>query len=83
MNSTTVRIAALAAAALLAAPAAFAQASIYPSKPIHIVVTFTTGGAPDIVARLIGSTSDELAAYQRAEITKCAKVVKDSGAKVE
>jgi tripartite-type tricarboxylate transporter receptor subunit TctC len=36
----------------LAATGAFAQA--YPDKPIHIVVTFTTGGAPDIIARLIG-----------------------------
>ena len=36
-----------------AAPAAHAQAT-YPDKPIHIVVTFTTGGAPDILARLIG-----------------------------
>jgi tripartite-type tricarboxylate transporter receptor subunit TctC len=50
-------VAGLAAAALLLAPAAgFAQsgAAAYPSKPIHIVVTFTTGGAPDILGRLIG-----------------------------
>ena len=45
----------LSAAALFAAPAAFAQgAAGYPSKTLKIVVTFTTGGAPDILARLIG-----------------------------
>ncbi|MGY4831471.1 tripartite tricarboxylate transporter substrate binding protein [Sphaerotilaceae bacterium SBD11-9] len=44
---------ALAALALAAAGSAQAQAP-YPNKPIHIVVTFTTGGAPDILARLIG-----------------------------
>ncbi len=46
---------AFAVGALLAAlvPSASAQPA-YPARPIHIVVTFTTGGAPDILARLIG-----------------------------
>lgn len=46
-------LAASFAALLVGAPVAHAQAT-YPDKPIHIVVTFTTGGAPDILARLIG-----------------------------
>jgi tripartite-type tricarboxylate transporter receptor subunit TctC len=46
---------AFATAAFCAAQPAFAQsASTYPSKPIHIIVTFTSGGAPDILGRLIG-----------------------------
>ena len=64
---------ALAAAAFCAAQPALAQsAGTYPNKPIHIIVTFTSGGAPE-----------ELAAYQKSEIAKWSKVVKDSGAKVE
>ena len=42
------------AAASLAVSGACAQGAAFPGKPIHIVVTFTTGGAPDILARLIG-----------------------------
>ena len=41
----------LLAAAVAAAPAAHAQSA---GKTMHIVVTFTPGGAPDILARLIG-----------------------------
>jgi tripartite-type tricarboxylate transporter receptor subunit TctC len=45
----------LASAAFCASQPALAQsASTYPAKPIHIIVTFTSGGAPDILARLIG-----------------------------
>lgn len=49
------RLTGVALAAGVAA-SAFAQpgATDYPNKPIHIIVTFTSGGAPDILARLIG-----------------------------
>ena len=49
-------VAASCAGALLAAPSAFAQpaSAAASGKPMHIVVGFTPGGAPDMLARLLG-----------------------------
>ena len=42
------------AGALAMMPAsAWAQAPAYPTKPVHIIVTFTPGGAPDILGRIL------------------------------
>ena len=46
-------------AALATAATAPAYAQPFPSKPIRIVVTFPLGGAPDILARLIGAKMQE------------------------
>ena len=40
-------------AALLLAPAAFGAQAAWPERPVRIVVTFSAGGASDIVARTI------------------------------
>jgi len=51
----------LASAAALPALARRAAAADYPSRPVRLLVPYPPGGAPDIVARLIGqSLSDRL-----------------------
>jgi tripartite-type tricarboxylate transporter receptor subunit TctC len=40
------------AAALPAAPAGTARAGAYPARPVHLVVPYPAGGAPDFVGRL-------------------------------
>lgn len=50
----TLTLAAALCAGLAAPIRAQPSAASYPDKPMKIVVTFTTGGAPDILARLIG-----------------------------
>ena len=55
-HRTSLAILFAAVTALIAGPV---HAQAYPSKPIHIVVTFPLGGAPDILSRLIGAKMQE------------------------
>jgi tripartite-type tricarboxylate transporter receptor subunit TctC len=48
-----------AAAAALPAVSRFAGAQSYPTRAVHLIEGFGAGGAPDIVARLIGQSLSE------------------------
>jgi tripartite-type tricarboxylate transporter receptor subunit TctC len=48
-----------AAAATLPTVSRFASAQSYPTRPVHLIEGFGAGGAPDIVARLIGQSLSE------------------------
>ena len=52
--------AALASCVLAAMPPRFADAQTFPVKPVRFVVPFATGGASDIVGRVIGQKLGEL-----------------------
>jgi tripartite-type tricarboxylate transporter receptor subunit TctC len=58
MRSFPVSCAALLATAL-SLPAGAALAQAYPAKPVHVVVPFATGGAVDVVARVVGQKLSE------------------------
>jgi tripartite-type tricarboxylate transporter receptor subunit TctC len=48
-----------AGAAALPAVSRFARAQAYPTRPVRVIVGFTAGSAPDIVARLMGQWLSE------------------------
>src|SRR5262245_38598181 len=48
-----------AGAAALSAVSCIPWAQAYPSRPVRLVVGYPAGGAPDIVARLIGQRLQE------------------------
>ena len=51
-------------AAILVSACAGALAEVYPTKPIRMVVGFSTGGGPDIVGRLIAPKMSEILGQQ-------------------
>jgi tripartite-type tricarboxylate transporter receptor subunit TctC len=66
MNLNTVKRAAMLGclsvailSGLVVAPLALAQSSVFPNKPIKIVVPFPPGGTSDVLARLIGQKMGE------------------------
>ena len=54
MNRRNVLTACPALAATLVTPSVWAQANGYPNRPIRMIVPFSAGISPDVVARLIG-----------------------------
>ena len=48
-----------AGAAALPAVSCFAWAQAYPTRPVRLIEGFGAGGAPDIIARLIGQSLSE------------------------
>ena len=48
-----------AGAAALPVASRFAVAQAYPTRPVRVIVGFTPGGAPDILARLMGQWLSE------------------------
>jgi tripartite-type tricarboxylate transporter receptor subunit TctC len=54
------RKAAFVIAAMVAMSAQFAQAQTYPVKPVRFIVPFATGGASDIVGRVVGQKIGEI-----------------------
>jgi len=59
-NSPAAWRAALALCALAAMPVPGAQAQIFPAKSVRFVVPFATGGASDIVGRVVGQKLGEM-----------------------
>src|SRR5271167_3770920 len=49
----------VAGAAALPAVSRVAMAQTYPTQPVRIIVSFGPGGAPDIIARLVGQSLSE------------------------